>query len=170
MLRPILAADAALTTRLNRAAKSAPAFWQFMAAKGIFGFSIVSLGVILLNGVRVADILLPLAAVYITITVAQRLIHRPRPDSQKSAKARYKMWWRTYSFPSGHATMSACATTLLVTLPYYPEPHTATLVAVALGSLTLLIALSRVMVGVHYVSDILAGLCIGVLAGLWPNG
>jgi undecaprenyl-diphosphatase len=170
MLRPILAADAALTARLRRAGATAPSFWHFMAAKGIGGFTLAAAGVVAMNNVPIERLLLPLMAVYITINIAQRLIRRPRPDSQKSTKERYKMWWRTYSFPSGHATFSACITTLLATVPQYPEPHTATLVAVALGALAALIALSRVMVGVHYVSDVVAGLCIGILAGQWPNG
>jgi membrane-associated phospholipid phosphatase len=169
MLRPIIAIDATLTRRLNRAGQLAPAFWQFLAQKGIGGFSLVTAGVLLTHPVNLVDFFLPLFAVYLAVSLAQLLIKRPRPDSQKSATNRYKMWWRTYSFPSGHATAAACLTTLLVMVPVYGALDVQIFIGVSMGTLTLLIALSRVMVGVHYVSDILAGLCIGVLAGLGFN-
>jgi undecaprenyl-diphosphatase len=60
----------------------------------------------------------------------------------------------TYSFPSGHATVSfACATVLALAVPRLRLP---------LYSLAALIALSRVYVGVHYPFDVLVGAVLGV--------
>ncbi|MDH5327190.1 MAG: phosphatase PAP2 family protein [Gammaproteobacteria bacterium] len=63
-----------------------------------------------------------------------------------------------YSFPSGH-TLHAVAFTM-VALAYYP------LLAPLLVSMTLLIALSRVVLGLHYPSDVLVGAIIGAAVAL----
>lgn len=58
-----------------------------------------------------------------------------------------------YSFPSGH-TLQAVALTL-VALYHYPQ------LAPLLVPFTVLVALSRVVLGLHYPSDVLAGVVIG---------
>ncbi len=63
-----------------------------------------------------------------------------------------------YSFPSGH-TMHAVCFTLLAT-SYFPE-WTGPLVA-----LTLSIALSRVVLGLHYPTDVAAGALLGGALGM----
>lgn len=61
----------------------------------------------------------------------------------------------TYSFPSGHATVSfACATVLALAVPR---------LAVPLFALATLISFSRVYVGVHYPLDVLAGAVLGLV-------
>lgn len=59
-----------------------------------------------------------------------------------------------YSFPSGH-TLHAVSFTLLMT-HYFPEW------SLLLAAFTMLVALSRVILGLHYPSDVAAG---GVLGG-----
>jgi undecaprenyl-diphosphatase len=60
----------------------------------------------------------------------------------------------TFSFPSGHATVSfACATVLALAVPRLRIP---------LFALAALISFSRVYVGVHYPFDVLAGAVLGV--------
>ena len=64
----------------------------------------------------------------------------------------------SFSLPSGHATVSfACATVLAAALPR---------LAVPLYVLAAAVAWSRVVVGVHYPLDVLAGAALGVVAGL----
>lgn len=64
-----------------------------------------------------------------------------------------------YSFPSGH-TLHAVAFTVML-IPHYPA------LAWPLVPFTILVAMSRVILGMHYPSDVLAGAVIGaVLAGL----
>lgn len=63
-----------------------------------------------------------------------------------------------WSFPSGHATASFAAAWVLFRLA--PKK-----VGVPALLLAILIALSRLYVGVHYPTDVLAGAAIGVLSG-----
>lgn len=63
-----------------------------------------------------------------------------------------------YSFPSGHTLHAVCFTLLLTS--YYPE------LTAALVTLTTLIALSRVVLGLHYPTDVAAGATLGAGLGL----
>jgi undecaprenyl-diphosphatase len=64
-----------------------------------------------------------------------------------------------YSFPSGH-TLHAFSFTI-VALSYHPE------LAAILVPFTTLVAMSRLVLGLHYPSDVLAGAAIGTLLALW---
>ena len=67
---------------------------------------------------------------------------------------------RSTSFPSGHAaTAAAAACALLIVAPTF---------APAWIAMALVMAASRVYVGAHYPSDVLAGAGLGVLVGLAP--
>jgi undecaprenyl-diphosphatase len=68
----------------------------------------------------------------------------------------------TYSFPSGHATVSfACAIVLAMAIPR---------LAVPFGLLAAGIAWSRVVTGVHYPFDVLGGAVLGVVLGALVSG
>lgn len=85
------------------------------------------------------------------------LFQRRRPADPYFFKARGK------SFPSGHAMMSVCFYGLIL-LHISSVGFNAMIVAilyVILGVLIFLIGLSRVYLGVHYLSDVLAGFIIG---------
>lgn len=70
-----------------------------------------------------------------------------------------------YSFPSGHAANTAAATTTLVVLLWPALGRRGRIVAVTIASgLTLVTAADRVLLGVHYPSDVVAGMALG--AGL----
>lgn len=92
----------------------------------------------------------------------KRWTRRPRPFA---ADGRIQAWVAPldeFSFPSGH-TLHAVSFTL-VALAYYP------ILAPLLIPFTACVAVSRVVLGLHYPSDVLAATAIGsVLAGvsLW---
>jgi membrane-associated phospholipid phosphatase len=80
------------------------------------------------------------------------------------------------SFPSGHAT-NTTAMTLGVTLLLWPLAGTLARRLLVVGGLLLVtvVVLDRVFLGVHYPSDVVAGMAFGgglMLAGsrLWPSG
>ena len=97
------------------------------------------------------------ASASLVFTVIKRLLDRPRPPAQ----------WRVVdasneSLPSGHATMSAVvlASIVIVAWPHLAARGRALLVAVALlwvGA----VGATRIYLGVHWVSDVLAGWTLG---------
>lgn len=86
------------------------------------------------------------------------LVARPRPDSAEALVAA-----SGNSFPSGHAMGSTVVygALLLALLPLVPRPRRRYAVA-ATAALVLAVAASRVLLGVHYLSDVLAGLVLGL--------
>lgn len=69
-----------------------------------------------------------------------------------------------FSFPSGHAANTAAMTTALVVLVWPSLRSRGSRVAAVTGAvvLTLLTAVDRVMLGVHFPSDVAAGILFGV--------
>jgi undecaprenyl-diphosphatase len=86
---------------------------------------------------------------------------RPRPQfADPLAVALY------YSFPSGHATMSLITYGLLAYFLFIGLRHAYLRVPTVAGLILLIlfIGFSRLYLGVHYASDVLAGFAVG---GLW---
>lgn len=125
----------------------------FLVTAAVFGF-------LLLTGRRQAAVLV-LASIVTGTLVSHGLkwgFDRPRPDLVPHGQAVYSQ-----SFPSGHAMLSAIVyLTLGALLARVQERRRAKayplLVAVAL---VLLIGASRVYLGVHWPSDVLAGWAVG---------
>ena len=90
-------------------------------------------------------------------TLLKELFDRPRPDLEHAARV------FTASFPSGHATLSAVTfLTLGALLTRTTTDRKSKLYFMAAAIvLTMMVGLSRLYLGVHYPSDILAGWCIG---------
>ncbi len=88
----------------------------------------------------------------------KNVYERPRPDLVPHEVAVY-----TSSFPSGHAMLSAVTYLTLGALLARVEPRRRVrtyLVAIAV-MLTLMIGASRIYLGVHWPTDVLAGWCAG---------
>ena len=88
-------------------------------------------------------------------------VERERPLSDYALA----MPLRTHSFPSGHAAGSMVAYGLLAYLAWrlLPQPWSA-IVVVALGLLIFLIGVSRVYLGAHFPTDVIAGWLLGGVA------
>jgi undecaprenyl-diphosphatase len=88
----------------------------------------------------------------------KNFVQRGRPNFAADVAETY-----TYSFPSGHAFLSAAAFLTLGLLLARAQAR-AVLKAYILGSavaLTILIGVSRLYLGVHWPTDVLAGWCAG---------
>lgn len=83
----------------------------------------------------------------------KELFHRPRPDPQFAHLG--------YSFPSGHALLSVTIYGMLAYRIAERAPHQRW-VWPAAGTVIILVSSSRVILGVHYLSDVLGGLAAGV--------
>jgi undecaprenyl-diphosphatase len=83
---------------------------------------------------------------------------RPRPDMFVPAARVF-----TPSFPSGHAALSAITYLTLGALlaRVHPSRPLRIYVMSLAVALTLLVGLSRIYLGVHYPTDVLAGWCVG---------
>jgi membrane-associated phospholipid phosphatase len=94
------------------------------------------------------------AAVF--VAGVKRVIQRPRPVSIYDGLAEY-------SFPSGHASMSIVLYGFLaVLLAWGAPPALRRVTSFAAVLLVLLIGFSRVYLGAHWLSDVLAGLAFGL--------
>ena len=144
-----------------------PAWLQEMArdvtALGSFaflGFITIAVAGYLLISRRPALVLLMAVAVVggVVINTLLKLgFDRPRPDIPHGIRV------FTASFPSGHAMLSAVTFLTLGALVARAEADRrlkAYFVSMALF-LTIIVGVSRVYLGVHYPSDVLAGWCVG---------
>lgn len=108
-----------------------------------------------------------LSAVWVTLSVAgvgvlneavKELVGRPRPQFAEGGAQLGSL-----SFPSGHASGIACLVTTALVLAWPALSRTArrwwTLAAVLLA---LVVGLSRMWLGVHYLSDVVGGWAFGV--------
>lgn len=89
--------------------------------------------------------------------------HRPRPDLNQLIHA------AGYSFPSGHSTVGLAFYGAVAYLIWsgLPRPPLRWCAAAAFALLSLAIGASRIYLGVHYPSDVLAGFAAG---GTWLAG
>jgi undecaprenyl-diphosphatase len=96
----------------------------------------------------------------LVLWVLKTTVHRTRPQYA----AEY-LHGHSYSFPSAHTMFSTVCYTMLAfivgTLAHWPTRRRAMLY-LASTTLVLLIAFSRIYLGVHYPSDVLGGVAAGV--------
>jgi undecaprenyl-diphosphatase len=159
--------DQALCLRLNHAAQPRPVFVFFRAISrlgdGVFWYSLL-LALLLWEGLAALPGVLHMMAAGLTGTLLYKWLKgrtsRPRPYQSNEAIVCRMAPLDQYSFPSGH-TLHAVVFTA-VALAYFPW------LGPLLVSFTVLVGLSRVLLGLHYPSDVLAGGVIGALtAGGW---
>lgn len=122
-----------------------PAWYGLMTLLAIFGGKIGAQAALHLALIGIASLLL-----YRSL---KRWTRRPRPFAQHHSIQAHLAPLDEFSFPSGH-TLHATAFSV-VACAYFP------ILAWLLVPFTLLVALSRVILGLHYPSDVLAAFVIG---------
>lgn len=90
--------------------------------------------------------------------ILKYIIQRPRPTGYRIIDE------SGYSFPSGHSMVSAAFYGFLIYLIYknIRNKYLKYLLITLLSSLIILIGTSRIYLGVHYTSDVLAGILISI--------
>ena len=125
---------------------------------GAIFITIFTLGLVIFgsdeNKLIGVEALLSLAISQIIVHSLKRIMSRERPYKIIEHLNTFGIDLSDYSFPSGHTTASfSLATTLALNLPKF------TLIVILLASL---IAISRIYLGVHYPTDVAAGLILGI--------
>ena len=157
--------DSSLCIRINRSSQNRWIRTLFRLISrlgdGLFWYAVM-LGILLSEGEAGALPCLNMALVGICSALIYRWIKektlRPRPYEV------HQDIWLTgipldrFSFPSGH-TLHAVSFTI-VALAYYPQ------LSWILVPFTLMVAMSRVILGLHYPSDVLAGALIGAVIAI----
>jgi undecaprenyl-diphosphatase len=102
------------------------------------------------------------AAAVLTIgllnTGLKEIIGRLRPQFAGGGAGLHSL-----SYPSGHSSGIACLVTVALVLAWPVLGHRGRTVALVVGIvLALEVAVTRMALGVHYLSDVVGGLCLGV--------
>lgn len=157
--------DNSLCLRVNRTSQYLCVRWLFRLVSrlgdGIFWYTVM-LAIVIQQGYAGLLPTLHIALTGLCATLIYKWLKgktlRPRPYEV------HQDIWLTgipldrFSFPSGH-TLHAVAFSIL-TLAYYP------MLAWLLLPFTVMVAMSRVVLGLHYPSDVLAGALIGSLVAM----
>lgn len=137
-------------------------FWRFITWLGDSGWFWIAVSVVLLipkktRTVGIAALLALLVNLLITNVTLKPLIARTRPYEVIEGLKILIAAPHDYSFPSGHTSASFSAA--LVYLQMLPRRY-----GIAFVVLAALIAFSRLYVGVHYPTDVLGGLVVGIFS------
>lgn len=151
--------DKRLSEGFYNAGGSLRPFWFFVARFGLYFYLAVYLALVLilqdaeqLFGMFIAVFIPSFAALLI-----QYLVKRPRPRTE----ATFDLWVHTYSFPSTHTAASFAASATLSHLFIISNVASVSWYIGLFGIVAGFIAASRLFTGVHYVSDVIAGLILG---------
>jgi undecaprenyl-diphosphatase len=93
--------------------------------------------------------------------VLKNIIQRPRPVGAETY-----LYGMTFSFPSGHALGSLVGYGMLAYVigsTWVSSARGRVRLAIATAALILAIGISRLYLGVHYFSDVVAGYAVGIL-------
>ena len=97
-------------------------------------------------------------APFVIVTFARRWINAPRPYELYDFYEKRPKEKSGQSLPSRHVFSSFT----VATLSYLLSPW----IAAALGALGILLAVSRVLLGMHFIRDVVAGARIGIISGI----
>ncbi len=127
-----------------------------------WGWMIVGLGVLLWGGAtRFRALEAALISVFsgqVLFTVLKRVTGRARPCATEAHSWATLLPPDRFSFPSGH-TITAFAVAVPLGL-FYPA------MLAGLTFCAMSVASSRILLGLHYLSDVIAGIAIGCLIGM----
>ena len=98
------------------------------------------------------------ATAFVVVSIFRNFIDSPRPYTKYEITPLINKDKIGESFPSRH-TLSAFLITMTGFYVYFP-------VGIVLAVMSLIIAITRVVSGVHFTKDVIAGAVIGILSGI----
>lgn len=130
---------------------------NFGGAIYLIGIAIILFVVIKNKKIGIA-IVSNLGVVTILNQLLKRILQRPRPEKFRIINE------SGYSFPSGHSMVSMAFYGFLIYLIYknVKNKYLKWILITVLGILIISIGISRIYLGVHYTSDVLAGFLIAI--------
>lgn len=149
---------AALVAKLSQKIAPVMIFASFIAAPP----TIISILMIVIASALLAgnDQLFRTAIVAMAVSplaeLSKLISRRPRPETLYVESMRFK----TFSFPSGHSYISALIFGFLAVAASSWQPY-GWIIAIFLVMMILLVGISRVYLGAHFPSDVLAGWTLG---------
>ncbi|HEX2981167.1 MAG TPA: phosphatase PAP2 family protein [Anaerolineaceae bacterium] len=132
----------------------------FLAHSGDSWFWLAGLGLVWLLGdpewrLRTSFLIIGMIVLAVIVLAIKFTVRRRRPEGEWGAIYRNT---DPHSFPSGHASRA----TMLAVMAVGAGPFWLAIVLVIWAPL---VSLARVLTGVHYVSDVLAGIVVGLIMG-----
>lgn len=163
---PLRRLDEAARDDVHRYALEHPSFVTVMKAVSFIGSGLVYGAAFAVVALWLLRRRLPRLALFVVVTVAggamvnavaKQAVQRARPVLEEPI-----VELQSYSFPSGHA-QSAVVTYAVLLLVFLPALRPPGRIIAAAGAVLMVLAIgwSRVALGVHFVSDVLAGYVLG---------
>jgi undecaprenyl-diphosphatase len=135
-----------------------PAFWAITQLGSVWALMIVAALAYALQQKRLGFRILYVGIfAYLLVEVSKSLVMRLRPEFLLPGVVQREAFITGPGFPSGHTALVSAVG--LIVLPYIPKQFR-WLVPMAI----VLVALSRVYLGVHAPLDVVGGFCVGVIA------
>lgn len=124
----------------------------------VFFFCIICISIAKsIFGIAAFEMIISLVLSSLFVQLLKRVFNRNRPYWIIKNLNTYGIDLKDYSFPSGHTTAAfTMATTLSLNFPTW---------SVLCVIMAVLVAVSRIYLAVHYPTDVLAGIFVGVFTG-----
>ncbi|MBT3230235.1 phosphatase PAP2 family protein [Candidatus Uhrbacteria bacterium] len=154
--------DERVSSKIQNAFHPEYSFWSHISELGLYLYGLIMIGLLFVvnDTSKVFFWVSPVIIATGLSLLLQFLIKRHRPPEDKTM---YHLAIKTYSFPSVHAAASFSFATVLSYAFCNSSLEHAWAFVIAFYLLALYIAWSRIVVGVHYFLDVLAGSLLGVL-------
>jgi membrane-associated phospholipid phosphatase len=120
-------------------------------------YPLLLLVLLLQNDARFLSVLLTPAISFVLVSVFRSHVNAPRPYEQLDIQPLIHKDTHGHSFPSRHVFSSAVISCAFL--------YTFSRIGMILLLVTALLAVIRVLGGVHFPRDVIAGFCIGLFAG-----
>lgn len=142
--------------------KAQLSLWKLLSAHGIYVFVFFFLGLWFANDWNTDNFILLCLSLTVTLILTFAIRYTVKRSRPKFLSTGYVPALQKYSFPSAHASSSFSLAVAIVLIQLSSGLSVLGLAtAIALLASATIISLSRIMVGVHYLTDVLAGAALG---------